>query len=422
MDITYPPEAEAYRVQIRSFLEQTLPAGWAGMGALAPEERAAFRTTWRRTLAEHDLLAPSWPKEYGGGGLTHVEQVVLAEELARAGVPEGFENDSLGIKLLGNTLIALGTPEQKEYFLPRILSGEHVWCQGYSEPDAGSDLAGMRTRAVLDGDEWVVNGQKTWTSAGSNANWMFVITRTDSSKAKHQGLSFLLVPMDQPGVEVRDIVNAAGYTAFNEVFFTDARTERRHVVGEVNGGWAVANLLLGFERGVRVTTDSIRYGKELELLVDLARERDLLGDPHIRAELAWCHSRVQLMRFRGYRALTKFMSGAKPGADGSISKVIWSEYFQRYTELGVTILGPEALAPSGDGNDGILIVPETGTENSSRRWVDVMLYGRASTIYGGSSQIQRNVIGEQLLGLPREPRLDRGPFADIVSGASARPA
>ncbi|KAA9150218.1 acyl-CoA dehydrogenase [Amycolatopsis acidicola] len=413
MDISYPEEAEGYRRTVREFLARSLPENWAGMGALAPAERERFKVDWRRTLGEAGLIAPSWPKEYGGAGLTQVEQVVLAEELARAGVPEGFENDALGIKLLGNTLIVLGTEAQKEHFLPRILSGEYVFCQGYSEPEAGSDLAGMRTRAVLDGDEWVLNGQKIWTSGGSNANWMFVIARTDTSVPKHKGLSFLLLPMDQPGVEVRPIVNAAGYTAFDEVFFTDARLPKDHVLGEVNGGWKVANTLLGFERGVRVTTDAIRFGRELDLLLELARERGRTTDPHIRARLAWCYSRVQLMRFRGYRALTKFMRDARPGADGAISKVIWSEYFQRYTELALDILGPEALAPAGDGNDGVLVVPEAGTENSVKRWVDVALYARAATIYGGSAQIQRNIIGEQLLGLPKEPRLDGGPFAEI---------
>ena len=417
MDISYPPEAEAYRATVRELLVRNLPESWAGIGALSPAEREEFTASWRRTLGENDLVAPSWPTEYGGAGLTQIEQVVLAEELERAGVPEGFENDALGIKLLGNTLIRLGTRAQKEHFLPRIISGEYVFCQGYSEPEAGSDLAGMRTRAVLDGDEWVLNGQKTWTSGGSNANWMFVIARTDSSVPKHKGLSFLLLPMDQPGVQVRPIVNAAGYTAFDEVFFTDARLPKDNVVGEVNGGWAVANTLLGFERGVRVTTDAIRFGRELELLIELARERGLTHKPRIRAGLAWCHSRVQLMRFRGYRALTTFMRGDAPGADGSISKVIWSEYFQRYTELALDILGVEALAPAGGGNDGVLVVPESGTENSVKRWVDVALYARAATIYGGSAQIQRNIIGEQLLGLPKEPRRDGGPFADIRRSA-----
>lgn len=413
MDITYPAEAEAYRSRIRTLLESALPEGWRGIGALPTAEQDEFLVGWRKVLSDNDLLAVSWPRELGGGGLSSIEQVVLNEELMRLGVPDGTENDTLGIKLLGNTLTVLGTDEQKEYFLPRMLSGEHVWCQGYSEPEAGSDLAGMRTRAVLDGDEWVINGQKTWTSQGHNANWIFVIARTDPTVAKHKGLSFLLVPMDQPGVEVRPILNAAGYVAFSEVFFTDARTPRSHVLGGVGGGWNTANVLLGFERGVRATTDAVRFGREVDRLIELARERGLTADPRIRSELAWCWSQVQVMRFRGYRALTKLLAGGSYGVDGSFSKVIWSELFQRITEIGVEILGLEALTPTGGGNHGILVTPSPGADNSSRCWTETALYARAATIYGGSSQIQRNIIGEQLLGLPREPRLDGGPFQDI---------
>jgi alkylation response protein AidB-like acyl-CoA dehydrogenase len=413
MDITYPPEAESFRARIRTFLAENLPAGWAGVGALPAEEREEFATRWRATLADNGLVAVSWPTEYGGAGLTDVEQVVLAEELARVGAPAGGENDGFGITMLGNTLIQLGTDEQKAYFLPRILSGEHRWCQGYSEPDAGSDLAGLRTRAVLDGDEWVIDGQKIWTSAGHTANWIFVLARTDAAAPKHKGITFLLVPMDQPGVEVRPIVNIAGHSLFNEVFFTGARTRADLVVGGVGGGWRTAMTLLGFERGGQVTTQAIEFARDLDRLVELARERGLTSDPRIRDELAWCAARVQVMRYRGLRGLTALLRGSTPGADGAISKLVWSEYFQRYTELAAEILGPELLAPSGPGNGGVLRVAEAGTPNSSAAWADELLYARAGTIYAGSSQVQRTIIGEQLLRLPREPRLDGGPFAEI---------
>ncbi|MCF7549926.1 acyl-CoA dehydrogenase family protein [Pseudonocardia sp. WMMC193] len=419
MDITYPPDAERFRARIRTFLAENLPAGWAGVGALPPDERAEFATRWRATLTENGLVAVSWPKEYGGAGLTDVEQVVLAEELARAGAPSGGENDGFGIGMLGNTLIQLGTEEQKSYFLPRILSGEHRWCQGYSEPDAGSDLAGLRTRAVLDGDEWVIDGQKIWTSAGHTANWIFVLARTDPAAPKHKGITFLLVPMEQPGVEVRPIVNAAGHSLFNEVFFTGARTRADLVVGGVGGGWRTAMTLLGFERGGQVTTQAIEFARDLDRLVELARDRGLTGDPRIRDELAWCAARVQVMRYRGLRGLTALLQGCTPGADGAISKLVWSEYFQRYTELAAEILGPELLAPTGPGSGEVLRVAEVGTPNSSRAWVDELLYARAGTIYAGSSQVQRTIIGEQLLGLPREPRLDGGPFAEIRPGKGA---
>jgi alkylation response protein AidB-like acyl-CoA dehydrogenase len=413
MDITYPPEAESFRARIRTFLAENLPADWAGVGALPQEERAEFATRWRATLAENGLVAVSWPKEYGGAGLTDVEQVVLAEELARAGAPSGGENDGFGIGMLGNTLIQLGTEEQKAHFLPRILSGEHRWCQGYSEPDAGSDLAGLRTRAVLDDDEWVIDGQKIWTSAGHTANWIFVLARTDTSVPKHKGITFLLVPMDQPGVEVRPIVNAAGHSLFNEVFFTGARTRADLVVGGVGGGWRTAMTLLGFERGGQVTTQAIEFARDFDRLVELARDRGLTSDPRIRGELAWCGARVRIMRYRGLRGLTSLLQGRTPGADGAISKLVWSEYFQRYTELAAEILGPELLAPTGPGSGEVLRVAEAGTPNSSAAWVDELLYSRAGTIYAGSSQVQRTIIGEQLLGLPREPRLDGGPFAEI---------
>ncbi|BBX01654.1 acyl-CoA dehydrogenase [Mycolicibacterium moriokaense] len=403
MDTDYSPEAEAFRTRIRAFLCEHLPAGWSGGGALPPDERKAFAHKWRAILASHGLIAVSWPKEYGGAGLSVIEQVVLAEELAHACAPELPENDRFGIELMGNTLIAVGSEEQKKHFLPRILSGEDRWCQGFSEPEAGSDLASVRTRAVLDGDEWVVNGQKIWTSAGPTANWIFVLARTDPNAPKHKGLSLILVPMDQPGVEVRPIVNAAGHASFSEVFLTDARTPADNVVGGIGGGWSTAMTLLGFERSSQVTTAAIDFGRDLARLCELATDRGLNTVPHIRDELAWCYSRVQIMRYQGYRGLTSLLNGARPGADAAISKVVWSEYFRRHTELAVEILGLEALSPEGPGNGAALIVPEAGTPNSAACWLDELLYARAATIYAGSSQIQRNVIGERLLGLPKEP-------------------
>ena len=404
MDVEYPQQAEAFRDRIRAFLAEHLPASWPGGGALAPEERETFAHRWRRILADRGLVAVSWPREYGGAGLSVIEQVVLAEEFARAGAPEPPENDRFGIELIGNTLIALGSEEQKQHFLPRILSGEDRWCQGFSEPEAGSDLASVRTRAVLDGDDWLINGQKIWTSAGPTANWIFVLARTAPGAPKHKGLSLLLVPMDQPGVDVRPIVNAAGHASFSEVFLTDARTPAANVVGGIGRGWPTAMTLLGFERGAQVTTGSIDFGRDLERLNDLARARGLHTDPHIRDGLAWCYSRVQIMRYQGYRGLTQLLSGRRPGADAAISKVIWSEYFRRHTDLAAEILGVETLGPEGQGNGAALIVPEAGTANSAACWMDELLYARAATIYAGSSQIQRNVIGERLLGLPKEPR------------------
>lgn len=404
MDVSYPPAAEAFRDRIRAFLAEQLPPGWRGPGALCVGEREAFARQWRQALAATGLVAVSWPKKYGGGGLSAIEQVVLAEEFTRAGAPERAENDLFGIELLGNTLIAVGSEEQQAYFLPRILSGEDRWCQGFSEPEAGSDLASVRTRAALNDDTWVINGQKIWTSAGTTANWIFVLARTDPHAPKHQGLSLLLVPIEQPGVTVRPIVNAAGHSSFSEVFFTDARTVSPNVVGGVGNGWRTAMTLLGFERGSAVTTVAIEFARDLDRLRDLAAQLGVNAEPRVRDELAWCYSRVQIMRYRGYRELTSMLNGRLPGADAAISKVIWSEYFRRYTELAVEILGVDAVSPAGPGNGGARVVPEAGTPNSPSCWMDELLYARAATIYAGSSQIQRNVIGEQLLGLPREPR------------------
>ncbi|HLG92943.1 MAG TPA: acyl-CoA dehydrogenase family protein, partial [Acidimicrobiales bacterium] len=320
MEVRYPPEAESYRDKVRAFLADNLPPGWRGIGALAPEEAARFTRAWRATLADHGFLAVAWPKEYGGGGLSPLEQVVLAEELTRAGVPMGAPNDVFGIQMVGNTLLAWGTEPQRRHFLPRIVSGDDVWCQGYSEPNAGSDLANLGCRAVLDGDQWVINGQKVWTSYGHLANWIFLLARTDPDAPKHRGISFLLVSMDQPGVEVRPIKMISGDSEFNEVFFTDARAPAANVVGEVNGGWAVAMTLLGYERGEAAATFPLLFRAELDRLVQLARDRGRLDDPLVRQRLAWCHAKVEVMRYLGYRALTGFLAGRPPGPESSIFK------------------------------------------------------------------------------------------------------
>lgn len=411
MDPTYSEEAEAYREKIQSFLAEHLPADWVGVGALAGEDRADFTSKWRQILSNNQLLATTWPSEYGGPGLSALENVIIAEEFAKAGAPTMGGNDGFGITMVGNTLIHWGTEEQKKYFLPRILSGEHVWCQGYSEPDAGSDLANLGAKAVLDGEEWVLNGQKIWTSGGQNANWIFVLARTDVEAVKHAGITFLLVPMDQPGVEVRPIKNIAGHSHFNEVFFSDARVDRNNVVGEVNGGWAVAMTLLGYERGASASVNHLRHEEELNRLTELARERDRLDDPQIRQRFAACHTRVEIMRFMGMQALTSFLSGSTPGAGSSTSKLNWSEYHKIVTELSLDILGSDAMIRGGDADDGSGIgTASPGTPNTANSWINTMLSARAGTIYAGTSQVQRNIIGERILGLPKEPRSDGGPW------------
>ncbi len=402
VDPRYPPEAEVYRDKVRAFLAEQLPAGWKGIGALDEEEADRFTAEWRATLYDRGLLAPSWPAEYGGGGLSPLEQVVVAEELFKVGVPTGGRNDGFGIQMVGNTLLHWGTDEQKRYFLPRILSGEHVWCQGYSEPNAGSDLANLGTRAVLDGDEWLINGQKIWTSAASRANWIFVLARTDPSVSKHKGITFLLVPMDQPGVEIRPIRMMTGRSEFFETFFTDARTAKDNVVGGVNAGWGVAMTLLGYERGESAATFPIMFRAEIDRLLDLARETGAARDPLIRQRLASCWSKVEVMRFLGMRTLTKFLAGSAPGPAESAFKLYWSEYHKIVTDLAVDILGMAALTPVGHQSWGFR-TDAVGAPNDSGSWASTFLMSRAGTIYAGTSQVQRNIIGEIVLGLPKEP-------------------
>jgi alkylation response protein AidB-like acyl-CoA dehydrogenase len=414
---TYSETANAFREEIHSFLTQHLPADWEGIGALDAEEAMAFTGRWREVLRDNRLLAATWPTDYGGAGLSALESVIMAEEFQKAGVPTGGSNDAFSIQMVGNTIIHWGTEEQKRHFLPRIISGEDVWCQGYSEPNAGSDLGNLGCRAVLDGDEWVLNGQKIWTSAGHLANWIFVLTRTDPDVAKHRGITFLLCPMDQPGVEVRPIRMISGESEFNEVFFTDARTARENVIGEVNGGWAVAMTLLGYERGEAAATTPVAFRGELDRLVELARTRGVDGrgtaDPVIRQRLMRCHSKVEIMRYLGMRTLTEFLAGGSPGPDASIFKLYWSEYHKEVTELAVDILGADGLHLVGKLPSSSFSTDSPGAPNDSGSWLGTFLNARAGTIYAGTSQVQRNIIGEMVLGLPKEPRADAGPWKDV---------
>ncbi|MGI8492495.1 MAG: acyl-CoA dehydrogenase family protein [Acidimicrobiales bacterium] len=413
MDPNYPPEADVYRDKVRAFLGEHLPAAWKGIGALPHEEAARFSEEWRRVLYDNGLLAASWPTEYGGGGLTPLEQVVMAEEFYRAGVPLGGPNDVFGIQMVGNTLLHWGTEDQKRHFLPRILSGEDRWCQGYSEPNAGSDLANLGTRAMLDGDEWVVNGQKIWTSAAHLANWIFVLARTDPDAPKHKGITFLLVPIDQPGVEVRPIRMMSGGSEFNETFFTDARTPRANVVGGVNEGWAVAMTLLGYERGEAAATMPIMFRGELDRLFELARRTGAAESPGFRQRLAWCYSKVEIMRYLGMRSLTKWLAGESPGPDASIFKLFWSEYHQVVSTLAVDILGPQAMVPEGRPPRGSFQADDAGAPNDSASWTGTFLVSRAGTIYAGTSQVQRNILGEMVLGLPKEPAQPKGTWREL---------
>jgi alkylation response protein AidB-like acyl-CoA dehydrogenase len=404
MDLRYGPEAARYRAKIRDLLENELPDGWSGIGTLSAQEAKAFLGRWRSFLARNGLLALSWPAKYGGSDLSMLERVVLAEELTRLGVPDGGPNDVHGVSMLGNTLLRWGTDDQRQRFLPRILSGADVWCQGFSEPDAGSDLANVQTRAVLDGDEWVINGQKLWTSAGHLANWIFLLVRTDPSAPLHKGLSFLLCPMAQAGVDIRPIRMISGASEFNEVFLTDARTARDNVVGPVGEGWRVAMTLLGFERGESLPALSIRFRREFDRLVALAKHNGTCPDPVVRQRIAGLYARVEVLRMLGYRVMTTLLAGRDPGPEASLSKLFWSTYHAEITELAVDILGVQALSLEGRPPNAAFQIDDPGTPNSSASWVGEFLNARGELIAAGTSEIQRNILAEKVLGLPRDSR------------------
>lgn len=406
MDIDYPAEAEEFRHELREIMAAELPPGFRGIGSIEDlGEAKAFVAQWRKALYSHGLLSIAWPKEYGGRGLTRLHQVVLMEELARAGVPFGQPWDSPGIKMLGNTLLHWGTEEQKARFLPPMLSGEEAWCQGFSEPGAGSDLASVSTFAELRDGKWHIDGQKIWTSFAYAAQWIFVLARTDRAAPRHRGITFLLVPVDQPGVEVRPIKHINGASEFCEVFFTDAVTDEANAVGPINGGWKVANTILGHERGEEAATNPILFRSELDRLVELARNQGVADDPVFRERIAWCYTRVETMRFLGYRILTQVLHGDGLGPAASISKLYWSEYHQIVTQLALDILGLDGLAPKGRPPVRQYRTDDPGADPlSSGSWWNVSLLARAGTIYAGTSQVQRNILAESVLGLPREPR------------------
>ncbi|MFC0533975.1 acyl-CoA dehydrogenase family protein [Phytohabitans kaempferiae] len=403
MDPTRDPDVKRFRESVRDFLARHLPSNWAGFGALDPDDRPDFCRRWREVLQRNGYLGISWPREYGGAGLSILEQSVLQEEFARAGAPLlPMPNDSFGLNLIGPTLLKWGTEQQKSYFIPKILSGEHRWAQGYSEPEAGSDLFGLRTRAALEDGVWVVNGQKIWQTAGDTANWIFILARTEPDESRHRGLSMLLVPIDQPQVEVRPIRTMVGHHEFCEVFFSDATTSADNLVGPRGEGARVALTLLGYERGSASGAVYAKFQIELERLIELIRERGLADDPIVRDRLADCWSRLQGIRHLGLRILIAAANGNQPGPESSLFKLCTSEYHATVTEFALDVLGMDATVCSGAGAVGLRGADPLGSPNSPAAWQDGYLSARAGTIYGGSSQIQRNTIAEHVLGLPRD--------------------
>lgn len=408
MDLDYPPEAEAFRIEIREWLEDNLPAGWFDDGfEMDDDERSAFTDSWTAKLFGGGWICASWPTEYGGKGLSTMEAVVLNEEFAKAGAP--MRGDFFGDTLVGPTILRWGSEEQKKRFLPGILSGQTRWCQGFSEPEAGSDLASLACRAELDGDEWVINGQKVWTTQAQHADYVFLMARTDPDVSKHAGISYLLVPMDQEGIEVRPIYQVDGSGEFNEVFFTDARCSADNVIGGLNNGWKVAMTTLGFERGTSATTGYRRFQTELDEIIQTARDNGRITDPGIRQRLAAAATKVNIMRINGLRNLAATLTGQRDPGVAALSvtnKMFWSEYHCDVMELWLDIAGMNGLILDGE------YIADSDNPNRRRGSesypVNAMqaafFFSRSETIWGGTAEIQRNIVGERVLGMPKEPK------------------
>jgi alkylation response protein AidB-like acyl-CoA dehydrogenase len=398
MNLAPAASDEAFRAEVRDWFAQHVTgdfARWRGRGGIGRDDVPLdVQIAWERELATGGWVGLGYPPELGGRDATLTEQVIFHEEYVRSGAPSRLGN--VGSTLLGPTLLAFGTPEQQQRFVPPILRAEELWCQGYSEPEAGSDLASIRTMAALDGDEWVVHGQKVWTTLAHVAQWCFLVARTEPGSARHRGLSFLLVPMDQPGLEVRPIRQPTGSREFSELFIDGARTRADLVVGTPGDGWRVAMGTLGFERGAGSLGLQLSFVQELDALVSLARRNGAIADPLVRDELARAWSGLQIMRANALRSLGTIASGA-PGPISSISKLFWSTWFQRFGELAMRVRGASAMVvdePHGPHPEGVVA---DGLQQ-------LFLFGRAVTIFAGSSEIQRNILAESVLGLPREPR------------------
>lgn len=409
MDLTYPAEAEEFRTEIRAWLEENLPDGWFDEGfEMTDEERKQFNQEWPQKLFEGGWICATWPSEYGGKGLSTMQGVALAEEFARAKAP--MRGDFFGDTLVGPTLLQWGTEEQKQEFLPGILKGQTSWCQGFSEPNSGSDLASLKTTAVLDGDQWVINGQKVWTTQGHHADYCFLLTRTDPDAPKHAGISYILVPMKQEGVEVRGITQPDGTAEFCEVFFTDAKAPKENVVGGVNNGWKVANSTLAFERGQSATTGYRRFEEEYRLMVEAATANGKIEHEGIRQRLMEYYTKIQILRINGLRNLTTAVTGKKDMGTvvlGATNKMFWSEMHKAAMELALDIWGAESMLVDAGPESGSW--PGAGRDKRRDGYpvspmMSAFFFSRSETIWGGTSQIQRNIVGERVLGLPKEPK------------------
>lgn len=390
MNFDLTEQERAFRDNLRQWLQDNLPEGW-GETVFEPvdlQERIVFLKDWTRKLDEAGYAGLNWPKEYGGAGATLMEQVIFNEEIAHRKAPRAYNGIAIG--MVGPTLIEVGTEEQKQRYIPKMLNCEEIWCQGYSEPDSGSDLASLQTRAVQDGDEFVINGQKVWTSYAHDAAFCFLLVRTDPDVPKHKGLSCFIVDMKSPGITIHPLQQITGESEFNEVFFENVRVPRENLVGELHNGWMVGIGLLMHERA----TTSILGQADVQVLIrelmELARQRGRNEDAVIRQRLAQLYIESEALKGFGFRNLTKRLRGLPPGPEGSAHRLGLTLLAQRAQELAMELQGPYAQIMHGTSqaiNDGA--------------WQFSFLRSRASTIAGGTAEIQRNIIAERVLGLPK---------------------
>jgi alkylation response protein AidB-like acyl-CoA dehydrogenase len=396
MRIELGPELDAFRSEIGAWIrahEQPALRGlatrplWAGEYDPDSEVARAY-AAWERDFAEARLICPRWPAEYGGRDLTDPQMAVFEEELSAARMPRVIRY--MGEYLVGPAIIAHATPEQKAHFLPRIIDGTDRYCQGFSEPDHGSDLASVQTRGVVDGDEIVITGQKLWTSDAHNSNMIFILCRTDPEVAKHAGLSFVLTPLVDNSITLRPLTQMSGASEFCEEFIDGARAPLFNVIGGLNNGWAVAMTTLATERGGLAISQHLPYAQEFADLVELLGSTGRLDDPLVRQQVAWMHTHIEIMRFSGLRVLGGMLAPDQDVPHPSVSKIFWSEYHKRFGELAFSLAGPAGLVrPGGDGY-------------RTSQWQSVFLTSRSETILSGTSEIQRRIIGDRVLGLPRD--------------------
>jgi alkylation response protein AidB-like acyl-CoA dehydrogenase len=397
MDFDFTPEQQAFRAEVRDWLAEHVPADLKGRGfAASRADRAEVDRLreWQRALHKAGYVGIDWPAEYGGRGASIMEQIILYEEMSRAASPQPVNRG--GLSMLGPTLMKHGTSAQRAAHLSKILTGEEIWCQGFSEPNAGSDLANLQTRAVLDGDAYVLNGQKVWTSMAHVADWGFFLVRTDPAAPKHKGITFILIDMKTPGISIRPLRQITGEAEFNEVFLENVRVPATNVVGKVNEGWGVALTTLAYERDVLTMIRHISLRTALERLLALAKRtikngRPASQDPVMRQKIASLAVAERCLQLNGYRSLTQILRGKAPGPEGSTSKLFWSQVDQDLADVATEVIGPYSQIASPSP-----LAPDDG------QWEFYALLARGSGIRAGTSEILRNILGERVLGLPKD--------------------